>query len=65
MVGLVVRDMAAWLGLYRRLGSDLPGNSEEKPFVRKRMDSGVSIFWLTVFADKYDPERENPKAAAR
>lgn len=25
------------------------------------MESGVSIFWDTVFADKYDPDREGPK----
>ncbi len=32
-----------------------------KPFVQKRMQSGVSMFWDTVFADKYDPEREVPR----
>ncbi len=57
MVGLMVRDMAASLAFYRRLGLDIPQGSEEKAFVQMRMESGVSIFWDTVFADKYDPDR--------
>ncbi len=61
MVGLMVRDMAASLEFYRRLGIEIPEGSEVKPFVQKRMQSGVSIFWDTIFADKYDPEREAPK----
>ncbi len=61
MVGLIVQDMAASLEFYRRLGIEIPEGSEEKPFVQKRMQSGVSIFWDTVFADKYDPDREAPE----
>jgi len=62
MVGLMVRDMAASLEFYRRLGIEIPEGSEEKPFVQKRMESGVSIFWDTVFADKYDPHGERPES---
>ena len=61
MVGLMVRNMTASLEFYRRLGLDIPEGSETKPFVQKRMQSGVSIFWDTVFADKYDPERAAPE----
>jgi catechol 2,3-dioxygenase-like lactoylglutathione lyase family enzyme len=57
----MVRDMAASLEFYRRLGLDIPEGSEEKAFVQMRMESGVSIFWDTVFADKYDPDRERPR----
>ncbi len=60
MVGLVVRGMATSLEFYRRLGLEIPEGSEEKPFVQKRMQSGVSMFWDTVFAAKYDPERGVP-----
>lgn len=62
MVGLMVRDMAASLEFYRRLGVEVPEGSEEKPFVQKRMESGVTIFWDTVFADKYDPDGERPES---
>jgi hypothetical protein len=62
MVGLIVRDMAASLEFYRRLGIEIPEGSEEKPFVRKRMQSGASILWDTVFADKYDPGGERPES---
>ena len=65
MVGLVVEDMAASLAFYRRLGLEIPEGSEEKPFVQKRMESGVTIFWDTVFADKYDPHREAPEGGYR
>ncbi len=60
MVGLMVRDMAASLEFYRRLGLEIPEGSEDEPFVQKRMQSGVSMFWDTVFADNYDPQREVP-----
>lgn len=60
MVGLMVRDMAASLEFYRRLGLEIPEGSEAKAFVQTRMESGVSIFWDTVFADTYDPDRERP-----
>ncbi len=62
MVGLMVRNMAASLEFYRRLGLQIPEGSEQEPFVQKRVESGVSIFWDTVFADKYDPKREVPEA---
>ncbi|HEY8602341.1 MAG TPA: VOC family protein [Thermomicrobiales bacterium] len=60
MVGLMVRDMAAALTFYRRLGLEIPEGAEQQPFVLHRMESGVSLFWDTVFANKYDPSREIP-----
>ncbi|MDQ3552970.1 MAG: VOC family protein [Chloroflexota bacterium] len=60
MVGLMVRDMAASLEFYRRLGLDIPAGSEAKEFVEVRMESGVTIFFDTVFADTYDPHRKRP-----
>jgi predicted lactoylglutathione lyase len=65
MVGLVVRDMATSLEFYRRLGIEIPEGSEAKPFVQKRMESGVVMFWDTVFANRYDPGREVPKGGYR
>jgi len=57
MVGLMVRDMAAALTFYRRLGLVIPEGEEMKRFVMHRMESGVTLFWDTIFADTYDPNR--------
>jgi len=65
MVGLMVRDMAASLTFYRRLGLAIPAAAEQKRFVLHRMESGVSIFWDTVFADTYDPTRGAPTGGYR
>jgi catechol 2,3-dioxygenase-like lactoylglutathione lyase family enzyme len=65
MVGLIVEDMAASLEFYRNLGMDIPEGSNKEPFVQKKMESGVSIFWDTVFANRHDPERERPESGYR
>lgn len=61
MVGLMVKDMAASLAFYRRLGLEIPDEADTQPFVRIQMPSGVSIFWDTVFAGQHDPGRKSPK----
>jgi predicted lactoylglutathione lyase len=65
MVGLVVRDMATSLAFYRRLGIELPPEDDEKRFVMKRMESGVTMFWDRYFVEKYDAEREEPGGGYR
>ena len=60
MLGLMVRDMAASLQFYRRLGLEIPAEEDGKRFVMHRMASGVTLFWDTVFADTYDPNRQWP-----
>jgi predicted lactoylglutathione lyase len=62
MLGLMVRDMKASLAFYRQLGMEIPAEEDEKRFVLFRMESGVSLFWDTVFADTYDPNRVVPSA---
>jgi catechol 2,3-dioxygenase-like lactoylglutathione lyase family enzyme len=54
MLGLFVRDMGTALRFYRLLGLDIPASDDGKPFVLHRMGSGVSIFFDTVFAARYD-----------
>ncbi len=61
MVGLMVKDMAAALAFYRQVGLEIPAEDDSKPFVIYQMESGVSIFWDTVFADTYDPLRTLPR----
>lgn len=60
MVGLMVKNMAASLAFYRQLGLEIPAGEDEKPFVLHRMESGVTLFWDTVFAERYDPNRTVP-----
>jgi catechol 2,3-dioxygenase-like lactoylglutathione lyase family enzyme len=62
MVGLVVRDMPRSLRFYRQLGLDIPASDDEKPFVLHRMGSGVTIFFDTVFAARYDRNHRAPEA---
>jgi hypothetical protein len=56
MLGLIVRDMGTALRFYRLLGLDIPASDDGKPFVLHRVGSGVSIFFDTVFAARYDPQ---------
>jgi len=65
MVGLVVKDMPASLEFYRRLGVDVPAEADGERFVMHRMESGVTVFWDTVFARTYDPGREEPSGGYR
>ena len=60
MVGLIVSDMPTALRFYRLLGLDIPAGEDEKPFVLHRMGSGVTLFFDTVFARRYDPSRPRP-----
>lgn len=55
MVGLIVADMAASLAFYRMLGLDIPADAEAQRFVEHRMESGVTLFWDTVWTDQHDP----------
>lgn len=65
MVGLVVKDMPASLAFYRRLWVEIPDGEDEKRFVMKRMESGVTLFWDRYFVNQYDPEREEPSGGYR
>ena len=56
MLGIVVGDMPTALRFYRLLGLDIPAGADEQPFVIHRMDSGVSLFFDTVFARTFDPD---------
>ena len=60
MVGLMVSDMPAALAFYRRLGLQIPADADGQRFVMHRMESGVTIFWDTYFANTYDPEFRRP-----
>lgn len=65
MVGLVVKDMPTSLQFYRRLGVEIPEDADSDAFVMHRMESGVTVFWDTVFAKRYDPARDEPSGGYR
>jgi predicted enzyme related to lactoylglutathione lyase len=65
MLGVVVSDMPAALRFYRLVGLDIPADQDAKPFVIHRMGTGVSIFFDTVFAARYDPRRTAPAGGYR
>ena len=65
MVGLVVESIPTSLEFYRRLGVDIPAEADAERFVMHRMESGVTVFWDTVFAKTYDPAREEPAGGYR
>ena len=65
MVGLVVRSIPVSLEFYRRLGVEIPAEADSESFVMHRMESGVTLFWDTVFAKRYDPSREEPSGGYR
>src|SRR3954453_13737142 len=65
MVGLIVSDMPTALRFYRLLGLDIPAGEDELPFVLHRMGSGVTLFFDTVFARRYEPSGARPSGGYR
>jgi len=48
LVGIVVRDMRVSLEFYRRLGLDIPVDSEDESHVEATTPSGLRVAWDTV-----------------
>ena len=48
LIGLVVEDMAASLAFYRRLGLDVPPDSDDQPHVEAVLPGGLRFAWDTV-----------------
>jgi catechol 2,3-dioxygenase-like lactoylglutathione lyase family enzyme len=47
MIGLAVRDLAASLAFYRRLGLEIPEGAENQPHVEATLPGGLRIAWDT------------------
>jgi catechol 2,3-dioxygenase-like lactoylglutathione lyase family enzyme len=57
MIGLHVRDMAASLAFYRRLGLDIPDGAESQPHVEATLPGGLRVGWDTYEVMRsFDPE---------
>jgi len=58
---LVVSDMAASLAFYRRLGLDIPTESDEQPHVEAELGGGMRLAWDTEQTIRsFDPDWSPP-----
>jgi catechol 2,3-dioxygenase-like lactoylglutathione lyase family enzyme len=56
MIGLAVRDLAASLAFYRRLGLEIAEGAESEPHVEATLPGGVRIAWDThEVMQSFDP----------
>ncbi|MGW7318948.1 VOC family protein [Streptomyces sp. NPDC054865] len=66
MIGIVVSDMAASLAFYRRLGLDVPADSEGQPHVEVALPGGPRIAWDTEESIRgIDPSWSRPAGGNR
>ena len=66
VVELVVRDMARSLAFYRRLGLDLPSESDREPHVELTLAGGLRLAWDTVETIRsFDPDWAPPSGGHR
>ena len=66
LVGIVVHDMEASLGFYRRLGLDIHEGAEEEPHAEATMPSGLRVAWDTVgLMQQIDPPWTEPSGGHR
>jgi catechol 2,3-dioxygenase-like lactoylglutathione lyase family enzyme len=56
MIGVAVRDMAASLAFYRRLGLEIPDGAESEAHVEATAPGGLRVAWDTVeVMQSFDP----------
>jgi catechol 2,3-dioxygenase-like lactoylglutathione lyase family enzyme len=66
LVGIVVSDMKASLGFYRRLGLDIPKDAGDEPHAEATTSSGLRIAWDTAeLIRQIDPEWTDPSGGHR
>ncbi|MEU3600337.1 VOC family protein [Streptomyces sp. NPDC006798] len=65
-ISLVVSDMAASLAFYRRLGLDVPADSDGAPHVEATTPGGLRVLWDTEeVITSYDPGWTRPSGGER
>ncbi|MEU5163424.1 VOC family protein [Streptomyces sp. NPDC020875] len=65
-ISLVVSDMAASLAFYRRLGLDVPADSDGAPHAEATTPGGVRVLWDTEeVITSYDPSWTRPVGGER
>jgi catechol 2,3-dioxygenase-like lactoylglutathione lyase family enzyme len=66
MIGIHVRDMAATLSFYRRLGLDIPEGAESDGHVETTLPGGLRVGWDThEVMRSFDPGWQPPDGTAR
>ena len=61
VIGIVVEDMAASLAFYRRLGLEVPADSDDRPHVEVALAGGIRIAWDTLEEVRsFDPDFRRP-----
>ena len=66
VIGIVVADMATSLAFYRRLGLDVPAESDQEPHVAFELPGGLQMTWDTIDTiHSFDPEWTAPVGGAR
>lgn len=66
LVEIVVKDMAASLAFYRRLGLDIPAEADTQPHVDAPLPGGLRIAWDTEDTIRsFDPEWTPPHGGHR
>ena len=61
VIGIVVADMATSLAFYRRLGLDVPAESDQEPHVAFELPGGLQMTWDTIdMIHSFDPEWTAP-----
>lgn len=66
LIGLVVQDMARSLAFYRRLGLDIPPDTDGEPHVETTLPGGLRLAWDSVETIRsFDPEWSPPSGGHR
>ena len=66
MIGLHVRDMAASLAFYRRLGLQIPKGAESEGHVEATLPGGLRVGWDTYeVMESFDPSWSPPEGRSR
>ncbi|MGI8755575.1 MAG: VOC family protein [Acidimicrobiales bacterium] len=66
LIGIVTSDLAASLAFYRRLGIDIPEDSDDEPHVEATLPGGLRIAWDPVATiQSFDPDWTSPTGGHR
>ncbi|MCQ4119495.1 VOC family protein [Rhodococcus tibetensis] len=65
-IELAVHDLAASLAFYRRLGLDIPAESDEAPHVEFEFPGGIRLLWDTIETIRsFAPDWSKPEGGHR
>ncbi|MFD2420724.1 VOC family protein [Amycolatopsis pigmentata] len=66
LIGLAVADMATSLAFYRRLGFEIPPDSDTEPHVEASLPGGLRLAWDAIDNIRsFDPDWVKPEGGSR